>query len=1262
MLKNQLVLKLFLVGAASLIWGSPAFSASVDLTVNTATSKRIYNYSERIQHTVTVANRGPGLATNAVLTIVSPQSAQTTAGWNAEVSCTASGGAVCPAGYALNAPQDTLTATIPSIPMGGELKLSMPAPIYVNRYQIGPLFEYATSTATVVAGSADTELVPITNTAGANYRVNKPRVDYSVSATGPTVAAIPGTNHHKVTYQVTVHNNEERNSLLTNFTWYEDNGSGVWDPNVNGYFAHPYQAGYFGLGLIPATEVKCVGSTGGATCANATDVDPNPAYSMYSPDMPSGSSLTFEVSRIVGLPRCIEGTDTGYRSVRLVLIQTGPNLDSSRTPMGLTENTGTTSDNRASVPPANITAPRCLNGDLMVDSIVANGGTSATPYQANQAFDITVTYSNAGAATATNAGLSFSLDLSLYSLNLLTLDLSQTTCRETGGAFCPSPDAWTRNGTDPIYRNQLNAFAPLMPANSKLEVTFRGTIGPNTDQICRLQYLTANAKITPPADYNDSNYYPNRQPTYSTGNQTQGNNAYQIKPLVDLGIDCPGLNYDVETKKSGPYSDSAATQLINSPVKPGEWIYFRTTYTVLPGGVPVKNYYFSDKLEYFDYPIDKNLFDYQSHLYISGNKYPIGPYSQVISADDPKMMTGRHFDPAGLPTTPKYTDQPHYLPSYDSGVRCVTATGGITCPSSVAMRYEGVVPTNPPVRAENAHGWYLNSGNWDAGQTVWNQGGKVELIYAYRVPPLDPAVTCLRSGQTAAKSYGLNVTDESTQSLVNGVGERNYDNNWDAVRFEVDPGLKPCPSGTPPTLTKTASASTMPLDGKVTYTVKLSNTSPQAIDVPRLRDTLSTAGIDQGVVATIDRCQPANDAACPGYTPLQGFRYTDNGATSTATTRDDSHIFGATRQRPDFDFSWGTPGSNTLPSGSSVTFTITVQYPVSVTASTNLATATPDYSAQKVFSRLDATASVSSPPQPPVLVNKDVSPQQAAPGSTVTYTVDLVNPHTAAANGLYFSDVLVPGMQAANPAGYANLRCTPLTAADALLPAPVGAATCPQFASDATGITARLDLPANAGLRLSYTAISPTPGGYSFDNTAVLRYSLTSRTSGDSGAQANFGAPPLLPDLTSDIADIPNADNTVAGRTVTVSVTYNNIGVGDGQDVVPTLQLPPGLTQVVPSHGGIYDPTTGLIAWPTISTFAPNAPVTYTASFTMPAATVQMRSYITGSNEPDTVLANNPDTARLGNATPQPIPTLSEWSLMALSWLLLCMASRQRRR
>ncbi len=1252
-----------LVGAAALWLPLLAQAASVDLVVNTATSKPVYSYQELIQHTVTVANRGPGSATNAVLTVVSPQSAQTTAGWNAQVSCTASGGAVCPASYALNAAQDTLTATIPSIPMGGELTLSLPAPIYTNPYQIGPLFEYATSTATVAVNSTDTELIPVTNTAGANYRVNKPRVDYSVTATGPKVEAISGTNNHKVTYQVTVHNNEELNSLLTNFVWYESNGSEAWDSSFNGtYFAHPYQAGYFGLGLIPAIDARCIASTGGATCSTATDVDAGSGYAMYTPNMPSGSSLTFEVSRIVGLPRCIDGTDTGYRSLQLVLIQTGPNLNQSRTPVGLTENSGTTSDNRAYVPPAHITAPRCLNGDLIVNGIVANGGTSDAPYQANQPFEITVTYSNAGAATATNAGLSFSLDLSYYYLSLLTLDLSKTTCIATGNAICPNAADWKPNGTEPQYRNQLSAFAPLMPANSSLKVTFKGTISPNTDKICRKQLITANAKITPPADFKDTNYHPDWLPTYSTDNQTQGNNAYQIRPWVDIGVDCPGLNYDVGTRKTGPYSDSAATQLINTPVKPGDWIYFRSIYTVLPDGVQVKTYDFSDRLDYFNYPIDKTLFDYQSQFQIDGSKYPIGPYSQTISADDPKLMTGRLGDPAGVPTTPKYVDQPYYLPSYNSGVRCVAASGGITCPSSINTSYQGPIPTAPPVRAENAYGWYLGSDNWDNGQPVWSQGGRVEFIYSYRVPPLDPSVTCLRPGQTAGKSYGLNVAREASRGVID-VGERDYQNNWDAVRFEVDPGLKPCPTGSPPTLTKTASASTMPLDGKVTYTVKLSNTSPQAIDVPRLRDTLSPAGVDQGVIATIDRCEPAGTAVCPGYTPLQGRRYTDNGATSTATTRDDSHVAGVARQRPDFDFSWGTPGSDTLPSGTSVTFTITVQYPASVTASTNLATATPDYSAQKVFSRLDASAVVGSPAQPPIIVNKEVSPQQATPGSTVMYTVDLINPHTAAANGLYFSDLLVPGMQGSNPGGYGNLSCAPVTSADGLLPNPVAGATCPVFTSGATGITARVDLPANSGLRLSYTAVAPTPGGYSFDNTAALRYSLTSRTSGDSGAQANYGVPPLLPDLTSDIADIPHANNQAAGSTVTVSVTYNNIGAGAGHDVVPTLQLPPGLSQVVPSNGGIYDSATGLITWPAIGTFAPNAPVTYTVSFTMPSATVPMRSYITGSNEPDTVLANNADTASLSNAAqPTPIPTLSEWSLMALTLLLLGMAQRQRRR
>ncbi|HOB66090.1 IPTL-CTERM sorting domain-containing protein [Ottowia sp.] len=1200
-----------------------AQAASVDLTVNDVVATAAYHYTDTAAlHTVTIGNRGPEAATNAVLTFNNPKSAGTAVAWNTQVTCTPSGGAVCPASYALDSTKAILTATVPSVPMGGQLVFSIPAPIQtdLNCACVLALVEKASSTATVTASAADTELAPATNVSNAAYAVNNPRIDYGLSISDPVVAPIAGTPDSLYTYTVTLRNNSvvaEPLSVYLNAQYAQ--GTATAAPG-NQYFASPQSTG------TSNPTVTCVSGAGGASCAGLTVSSDNVSYA----GMPPGSSVTFKVSLVVGAPACTDPTKGGKAGDNRQVSLSGSvspfaNVVSNGVTTrvnGLYENTGTDADNAASQT-SNVPAALCDSGDLLVQSIV-NSGTQT--YGPNAPFSLTASYGNGAGSPngATNASLVFHV---AWPAAGLSLNAAPGSCTPSGGALCPT--SWVLSAD----KTTLTGVAPLMPPNSTLQVNFTGTTGQGTQSVCGPLYLTAQADIVPPVTYADTNYDPTANPPYTTGTQTKGNNAYQLQPQANVGVSCVP-NFDLEVQKSGPYQDAAATVGL-ATAKPGDWIYFKSVVTLLPGSAPLTQYTISDQLNYWSNP--QYTSTSQLFPFWVGNV----PAYQIPSATvKGVMMIGKPGDPPGLPTFMKSSTDT----SGDSGVRCV-ASNGATCPDTVRGSTFGY-PSNSGFPS-----WSLGPENWTNGQPVWPAGGALTLIYAYRMPPLTGAVSCVTSDKL---SYPRNIMSVGGTPTPIGT-ESNTANNRVTVPFDML-NLPLCEAAV--SLTKKANVTAMPANGKVVYTLVMTNTSAVDVDVPRLREIFQDAGIDQGVTATIACGAPTGGALCPSFTPLQGMRYTNNGATSVPTTGAENIL---SQQRPDFDFSWGTPGSKTLPAGGSVTFTVTVQYPGTQTSATNAAFASPDASAQAQFATVRAATYLSSGTSPILLVNKDVSPKQPAPGSTVTYTVDLLNANSVAATGLSFTDAMDASLQATNPAGYGNLSCRPLTAADGQLVAPLGAATCPAFTSNASGITGTLDLPGNSGLRLTYTAIASPTGAVSVPNTAALRSSATARGTGDGSSQANFDVLPPLPDMTSKISPIANADNMVPGASVTASVTFNNIGTAAGLNVVPTLKLAPGMTGITVSNGGVYDPATGLVTWPTIGSFAPNAPVTYTVSFSMPGGALTLASNITATNEPSQMLANNTDSLPLRAPVPAPVPTLEAGAMTLLTLLMLAAAARRRR-
>jgi uncharacterized repeat protein (TIGR01451 family) len=171
----------------------------------------------------------------------------------------------------------------------------------------------------------------------------------------------------------------------------------------------------------------------------------------------------------------------------------------------------------------------------------------------------------------------------------------------------------------------------------------------------------------------------------------------------------------------------------------------------------------------------------------------------------------------------------------------------------------------------------------------------------------------------------------------------------------------------------------------------------------------------------------------------------------------------------------------------------------------------------------------------------------------------------------------------------------------------------------------------------------------------------------DSDPSDDIGGPVITtillgpPDLITTIT-IPTAPVT-PGLPVTATVTMGNIGPTPAGTVTVTLQLPPGVTAVNPSNGGVYNPATRTVTWPVIG-FVPantNPLVTYTVTFVPPSTGGTLTSNV---NTPDTevTLVNNPATAVLRVQAvveePVPIPTAPWW---AIAFALVFVARRSLR-
>ncbi|MDZ7789857.1 MAG: hypothetical protein U5L08_05050 [Xanthomonadales bacterium] len=291
-------------------------------------------------------------------------------------------------------------------------------------------------------------------------------------------------------------------------------------------------------------------------------------------------------------------------------------------------------------------------------------------------------------------------------------------------------------------------------------------------------------------------------------------------------------------------------------------------------------------------------------------------------------------------------------------------------------------------------------------------------------------------------------------------------------------GMPPCTPGAleiEKTILPPATDTSIPVSGEISWSVTLTNASAsETLDIPRFVDETFAFGVNASIV-NVDCNVLSGGAQCPPTPVIPGVQTPASGPTSPLS--DPLHI----------DHEWGAIGDDTFPPGGSIEFVITAQL------------ANPTSMFGCIFNRAkfnapndpngwipaEDSATSCPPPAPELSVQKTVSPQIAAPGDTVSYTVTVVNIGSASADGTVLVDPLPPALLPANPGGYVNVSCSDISGSG-FIPNPQGTAVCPPITSDPTGLQATIaTFGPNTALEFTYQAVMPA-SVVSVDNQATV--------------------------------------------------------------------------------------------------------------------------------------------------------------------------------
>ncbi|MGH8174198.1 MAG: beta strand repeat-containing protein, partial [Rhodanobacteraceae bacterium] len=358
----------------------------------------------------------------------------------------------------------------------------------------------------------------------------------------------------------------------------------------------------------------------------------------------------------------------------------------------------------------------------------------------------------------------------------------------------------------------------------------------------------------------------------------------------------------------------------------------------------------------------------------------------------------------------------------------------------------------------------------------------------------------------------------------------------------------------------------------IAYSIVVSNAGPSAADGTSFADA-----VPAGVTGIVASCGSPSAGAVCGAVNLAG-----NNVTSTITT---------------------------LPSGGSVTFTISGVAPNSGASISNTATvATPAGTTDPANG--NNTSTVTTTLLPPILsVSKTATPNPFIVGQPASYSITVLNTGAGSTTAnITIADTLPTGITLASAVG-TNWSCTGTTAL-------------------ACTFTGRLASGASTTLTLNVNVAA---------NATIANNSATANGGGDATcptAAHCIGTVVVGVSPSADIALAKTVDNATpnVGENVVFTVTVTNNGPSNASGVAVTDALPSGLVFVsAATSQGSYVSATGLWSVGTLANGA-SATLDITATVLMPGALTNIATR-TGGNQFDPDPSNNSASASL-NAQP----------------------------
>lgn len=1090
------------------------------------------NAGAAITYTVTVDNAGPSAAGGAIVRdLIATGLAKTS------VSCVPAGGAVCPGTLTVAALEGT-GLTIPTLPSGGSVTLTIAATVTATSGSV-------VNTASVTAPSGTTD--PITgNDTSSDSDVVTPVADLTMSKTdGVAAVSAGGTTSYTI--------------VVANAGPSDAGGAVVTDPMVAG---------------LSKTTLTCV-AAGGAVCPATLTVAALEGAGLTIPTLPSGASITLTVAASVTATsgtvantanvtppfgtvdpvapnNTATDTDTvtavadlgitktdgvtavsagGTTTYSIVVSNAGPSaaagaIVTDPAAAGLTKTNVTCTASGGAVCPATVSVAALEGAGLVVPALpsgasltftmqatvtaiggsvantavvavpsgvsdpVVGNNTSTDTNTVSPVADLSITKSDgvatvdAGGATtftivASNAGPSPADGTVVVDPGAAGFMLTSVSCSASGGATCPS-------AMSVASLQSTGLVVPTLPPGGSITLGVAATITATGGSLSNIATVTAPVGVTDPAVANNS----------ATDTNT-------VRPIANLSIN----------KSNGASGVAAAAT---------------TTYTIVAanaGPSPADGAVIVD-------PAAAGL----SKIAVS--------CAATGGAVCPATLTIAALEGAGLVTGA--------LPSGGSVTLTVTAT--VTASSGSVLNSATVTPptgvTDPALGNNTASD--LDSVDPVAdvsivktdGVAAVNAGGFTSyVITVANAGPssadgtivLDPAAAGLtKTSVSCAASGGASCPAVASLAALEGTGlviptlpgggvvtltlgatvTATVGSVSNAATAAPPAGVSdPVPANNSATdvdtvnpiadlsVTKTDGVAGVTVGGSTTYAVVVSNAGPSAAGGAVLVDPV-TAGLTKTGVT----CVAAGGAACP--------------VTMTVAALEGAGLV-----------------AGALPSGGSLTFTVTASVTATTGSITNTATVAPPAGVTDPSAGNNAAADTDAvTPIADLAVTKSNGASTVTAAGTTTYTVVVQNHGPSNADGALVTDPAAAGLVKT------SVGCTA-----------VGGAVCP-----ASSTVAALEgpglvipaLPSGATITLTVAATVTATGGSIVNTATVSSASGVTDPNAANNSAIDTDAVQAIADLSVTKSD--GVSSVAAGSSTSYSIAVSNAGpsAADGAVVV----------------------------------------------------------------------------------------------------------------